>query len=158
VRSTKQFVRREAPLTGVESLVDAKLDTLHREKELLEKMTREQKREAMFGVTSRSSELWCRIVLNTLPSRTDRSSCAWSWTRSWSGTGELMLHYNIPLSRPAPPKEEKVSTNFDLCNARHDPGQILTDGQITPHQLLQSPQPMFAVIHRLQLAAAQQFR
>src|SRR5215472_1789329 len=44
----------------------------------------------MSGVTSRSFELWCRIVLNTLPSRTNRSSCAWSWTRSWSGTGELM--------------------------------------------------------------------
>src|SRR6516164_3428709 len=30
------------------------------------------------------------------------------------------VHYNIPLSRPAAPREEKVSTNFDLCNARHE--------------------------------------
>ena len=38
------------------------------------------------------------------------------------------VHYNIPLSRPAAPREEKVSTNFDLCNARHHPSQILADG------------------------------
>ena len=44
----------------------------------------------MSGVISRSFELWCRIVLNTLPSRTNRSSCASCWTRSWSRTGELM--------------------------------------------------------------------
>src|SRR6516225_7442192 len=47
-------------------------------------------KKAISGVTSRSFELWCRIVLNTLPSKTNRSSCAWSWTRSWSRTGELM--------------------------------------------------------------------
>src|SRR6516164_8696448 len=47
-------------------------------------------RKAMSGVISRSFELWCRIVLNTLPSRTNRSSCASCWTRSWSRTGELM--------------------------------------------------------------------
>src|SRR5215472_1148207 len=47
-------------------------------------------KKAISGVTSRSFELWCWIVLNTLPSRTNRSSCAWSWTRSWSRTGELM--------------------------------------------------------------------
>src|SRR5215469_3295162 len=47
-------------------------------------------KKAISGMTSRSFELWCRIVLNTLPSRTNRSCCAWSWTRSWSGTGELM--------------------------------------------------------------------
>src|SRR5487761_359855 len=33
------------------------------------------------------------------------------------------VHYNIPLSRPAAPREEKVSTNFDLCNARHESDQ-----------------------------------
>src|SRR5215469_3543788 len=47
-------------------------------------------KKAISGMTSRSFELWCRIVRNTLPWRTNRSSCAWSWTRSWSRTGALM--------------------------------------------------------------------
>ena len=34
----------------------------------------------------------------------------------------------IALSRPAASREEKVSTNFDLCNARHHPPEILADG------------------------------
>ena len=34
------------------------------------------------------------------------------------------VHYNIPLSRPSAPREEKVSTNFDLCNARHHPSPL----------------------------------
>jgi hypothetical protein len=48
----------------------------------------------------------------------------------------LYVHYNIPLSRPAASREEKVSTNFDLCNARHHPPEILADGQITAGQFL----------------------
>src|SRR5215472_18161994 len=35
------------------------------------------------------------------------------------------VHYNIPLSRPAAPREEKVSTNLDLCNARHESSQVV---------------------------------
>ena len=35
------------------------------------------------------------------------------------------VRYNIPLSRPAAPREEKVSTNFDLCNARHESAEGL---------------------------------
>src|SRR3974377_1218147 len=60
------------------------------------------------------------------------------------------VHYNIPLSRPAASREEKVSTNFDLCNARHHPGEIFGDGQITARQLLQRSQTMLSVIDRLE--------
>jgi hypothetical protein len=38
------------------------------------------------------------------------------------------VHYNIPLSRPAASREEKVSTNFDLCNARHESAQSSLPG------------------------------
>ena len=101
-------------------LVDAKLDTLHREKELLEKVAREQKQE---GDIRRDLEEFRALV-------SDRAQHA-----SFEDKQKLLrmvldkvvvkdwrvdVHYNIPLSRPAAPREEKVSTNFDLCNARHD--------------------------------------
>jgi hypothetical protein len=100
-------------------LVDAKLDTLHREKELLEKMAREQKQE---GDIRRDLEEFRALV-------SDRAQHS-----SFEDKQKLMrmvldkvvvkdwrvdVHYNIPLSRPATSREEKVSTNFDLCNARH---------------------------------------
>ena len=101
-------------------LVDAKLDTLHREKELLEKVAREQKQE---GDIRRDLEEFRALV-------SDRAQHA-----SFEDKQKLLrmvldkvvvkdwrvdVHYNIPLSRPAAPREEKVSTNFDLCNARHE--------------------------------------
>src|SRR5713101_3055672 len=85
-------------------------------------------KKAISGVTSRSFELWCRIVLNTLPSRTNRSSCAWSWTRSWSRTGELMCTTTFRFLDLPPRGKRKVSTNFDLCNARHDATQGIVSG------------------------------
>jgi hypothetical protein len=66
------------------------------------------------------------------------------------------VHYNITLSRPAASREEKVSTNFDLCNARHDPRHIFDDGQITPGQLPQHAHAALAMVDRLQLVAALQ--
>jgi site-specific DNA recombinase len=100
-------------------LVDAKLDTLHREKELLEKMAREQKQERD---VRRDLEEFRALVSN----RVQHSSFEGKQklmrmvldkvvVRDW----QVDVHYNIPLSRPAAPREEKVSTNFDLCNARH---------------------------------------
>jgi len=104
-------------------LVDAKLDTLHREKELLEKMAREQKQE---GDIQRDLEEFRALV-------SDRAQHS-----SFEDKQKLMrmvldkvvvkdwrvdVHYNIPLSRPAASREEKVSTNFDLCNARHESAQ-----------------------------------
>jgi site-specific DNA recombinase len=117
-------------------LVAAKLDTLHREKELLEKMAREQKQEgdirhdleefrALVSDRAQHSSFedkqkLLRIVLDKVV------------VRDW----RVDVHYNIPLSRPAAPGEEKVSTNFDLCNARHDTRQIFRDRQIAATQLL----------------------
>ncbi len=104
-------------------LVDAKLDTLHREKELLEKMAREQKQEgdirldleefrALVSDRAQHSSFedkqkLMRMVLDKVV------------VKDW----RVDVHYNIPLSRPAASKEEKVSTNFDLCNARHESAQ-----------------------------------
>jgi site-specific DNA recombinase len=106
-------------------LVDAKLDTLNREKELLEMMAREQKQE---GDIRRDLEEFRALV-------SDRAQHS-----SFEDKQKLMrmvldkvvvkdwrvdVYYNIPLSRPAASREEKVSTNFDLCNARHESAQGL---------------------------------
>ena len=138
-------------------LVDAKLDTLHREKELLEKMAREQKQE---GDVRRDLEE-CRALVSD---RVQHSSFEDKQklmrmvldkvvVKDW----RVDVHYNIPLSRPAASREEKVSTNFDLCNARHDPPEIFRDGQITAHQFLQSSYAVLAVIDRVELVQVQQF-
>jgi len=103
-------------------LVDAKLDTLHREKALLEKMAREQKQE---GEIQRDLEVFRALVAD----RAQHSSFEDKQklmrmvldkvvVKDW----RVDVHYNITLSRPAASREEKVSTNFDLCNARHESG------------------------------------
>src|SRR5215510_11761239 len=71
-------------------------------------------KKAISGVTSRSFELWCRTVLNTLPSRTNRSSCAWSWTRSWSRTGELMCTTTFCFL-DLPPRGKKKCQPISIC-------------------------------------------
>src|SRR5260370_34739517 len=71
-------------------------------------------KKVMSGVTSRSVELWCRIVFNTLPSRTNRSSCAWSWTRSWSRTGELMCTTTFRFL-DLPPRGKKKCQPISIC-------------------------------------------
>src|SRR5216683_6625729 len=71
-------------------------------------------KKAISGVTSRSFELWCRIVLNTLPSRTNRSSCAWSWTRSWSRTGELMCTTTFRIL-DLPPRGKRKCQPISIC-------------------------------------------
>jgi site-specific DNA recombinase len=136
-------------------LVDAKLDTLHREKEFLEKMAREQKQE---GDIRRDLEEFRALV-------SDRAQHS-----SFEDKQKLMrivldkvvvkdwrvdVHYNIPLSRPAASREEKVSTNFDLCNARHHPRQILADRHITARQLPQRAQAPFSVVDRGERTIAQ---
>jgi site-specific DNA recombinase len=119
-------------------LVDAKLDTLHREKELLEKMAREQKQE---GDVRRDLEEFRALVSGRVQhssfedkQKLMRMVLDKVVVKDW----RVDVHYNIPLSRPAAPREEKVSTNLDLCNARHDSRQIFCDGQITAHQLFQA--------------------
>jgi site-specific DNA recombinase len=138
-------------------LVDAKLDTLHREKELLEKMAREQKQE---GDVRRDLEEFRALVSDRVQhssfedkQKLMRMVLDKVVVKDW----RVDVHYNIPLSRPAASREEKVSTNFDLCNARHDPPDIFGDRQITARQLLQCPDATLSVIDRFEIIEAQQF-
>ena len=138
-------------------LVGAKLDTLHREKELLEKIAGEQKQE---GDIRRDLEEFRALVSDRVQhssfedkQKLMRMVLDKVVVKDW----RVDVHYNIPLSRPAAPREEKVSTNFDLCNARHHSSEIFADGQITPRQFLQRPDAMLPVIDRTKKIRAQQF-
>ena len=99
-------------------LVDSKLETLNREKELLEKMAREQRQE---GDARGDLEEFAVLV----SSRLQHFSFEGKWkllrmvldkvvVKDW----RVDVHYKIPLPRPSHPVEQKVSTNFDLCCAR----------------------------------------
>jgi len=99
-------------------LVDAKLDTLRREKELLEKMAREQNQGSD---VRRNLERFAALVLGRLQhfsfgekQKLLRTVLDKVVVKDW----RVDVHYNIPLPRPSHPIEQGVSTNFDLCCER----------------------------------------
>jgi hypothetical protein len=100
--------------------VDAKLDTLKREKELLEKMAAEQRQK---GDVRRDLQGFAALVSSHLQhfsfeekQKLLRMVLAKVVVKDW----RVEVHYNIPLPRPSHPMEQGVSTNFDLCCARQD--------------------------------------
>jgi site-specific DNA recombinase len=101
-------------------LVDAKLDTLKREKELLEKMAAEQRQE---GDVRGDLQGFAALVSSHLQhfsfeekQKLLRMVLAKVVVKDW----RVEVHYNIPLPRPSHPIEQGVSTNFDLCYARQN--------------------------------------
>ena len=99
-------------------VVDAKLDTLSREKELLEKMAREQNQESD---VRRDLEGFAALVMSRLQrfsfgekQKLLRTVLDKVVVKDW----RVDVHYNIPLPRPSHPIEQGVSTNFDLCCER----------------------------------------
>ena len=102
-------------------LVDAKLDTLRREKDLLEKMAGEQKQE---GDIRGDLDEFAALVSGRLQhfsfgekQKLLRTVLDKVVVKDW----RVDVHYNIPLSRPSRPSrplERGVSTNFDLCCER----------------------------------------
>ena len=99
-------------------LVDTKLDTLNREKGLLEKIAGEQRQE---GDVRRDLQEFAVQVSSRLQhfsfeekQKLLRMVLAKVVVTDW----RVDVHYNIPLPRPSHPMEQGVSTNFDLCCAR----------------------------------------
>jgi site-specific DNA recombinase len=105
-------------------LVDTKLDALRREKDLLEKMAREQKQED--DVRGDLDE-FATLVSGRLQhfsfgekQKLLRTVLDKVVVKDW----RVDVHYNIPLSRSSLPIEHGVSTNFDLCCERRVDRQI----------------------------------
>ena len=156
-RKTRRLMRSLGPATTLNDRPKSAYLEVFRVDKLLEKKAREQKQE---GDIRRDLEEFRALV-------SDRAQHS-----SFEDKQKLMrmvldkvvvkdwrvdVHYNIPLSRSAAPREEKVSTNFDLCNARHDSREIFSDGQIAARQLLQRSQAVLSVIDRLDPVHIQQF-
>jgi site-specific DNA recombinase len=113
-----------AELQKRERLVDAKLDALRREQDLLEKMAREQKQE---GDVRGDLDQFAALVSNRLQhfsfgekQKLLRTVLDKVVVKDW----RVDVHYNIPLSRPSGPIEHGVSTNFDLCCERRTGGRF----------------------------------
>ena len=64
-------------------LVDAKLETLRREKDVLTTLADEQQKQTDLKRRWRSSRPSCLTISSTYPLRTNRNSCDWFWTRWW---------------------------------------------------------------------------
>jgi site-specific DNA recombinase len=99
-------------------LVEVKLNTLNREKELLEKMALEQRQE---GDVRGDLEEFAALIANRLQhfsfedkQRLLRMVLDKVVIKDW----RVDVHYTIPLPRPSEPAQQKVSTNFDLCRTR----------------------------------------
>jgi site-specific DNA recombinase len=97
-------------------LVDAKLDALSREKDLLEKIAREQKQE---GNVRGDLEEFAALVSSRLQhfsfgekQKLLRTVLDKVVVKDW----RVDVHYNIPLPRRSHPTEQGVSTNYDLCS------------------------------------------
>jgi site-specific DNA recombinase len=115
-------------------LVDAKLDTLNREKDLLEKTAREQKKE---GDVRRDLGEFAALVSGRLQKfsfaekqELIRMVLDKVVVKDW----RVEVHYNIPLPRSSPPMEKGLSTNFDLCCERRNDWQLQASRrQMGPH-------------------------
>ena len=99
-------------------LVEVKLNTLNREKELLEKMALEQRQE---GDVRGDLEGFAALIANRLQhfsfedkQRLLRMVLDKVVIKDW----RVDVHYTIPLPRSSQPAQQKVSTNFDLCRTR----------------------------------------
>ena len=123
-----------AELQNRRRLVEAKLSTLHREKELLEKAAQEQRQE---GDMRGDLEDFVALVSNRLQhiSFEDKQKLLRMVLDKVVVTDwRVEVHYNIPLSRPAAPMTQKVSTNFDLCCARQRLSRFSPRGPGVPHR------------------------
>jgi len=117
-------------------LIDSKMETLNREKQLLERTAKEQKTEAdikdnlnefaslirrnLKHISFENKQKLLRMVLDKV------------MVKDWRGE----VDYKIPLPEPTPKQEPKVSTKLDLCltrsygvviqrNAKYGSGQIV---------------------------------
>jgi len=99
-------------------LVDSKLDTLNREKELLEKMTAEQRHEGDVRANLQEFAAMVSSHLHDFSFEEKQKLLRMVLDKVVVKDWRVDVHYNIPLPRPSHPTEQGVSTNFDLCCAR----------------------------------------
>jgi site-specific DNA recombinase len=100
-------------------LVNSKLDMLNREQELLQKMAAEQKKEIDIKASLGEFAALVSSSLKRISFENKQKLLRMVLDKVVVNEWKVDVHYNIPLLKPTPTSEQKVSTKFDLrstCN------------------------------------------
>ena len=95
-------------------LVNSKLEMLNREQELLRKMAAEQKKETDIKASLAEFAALVSTSLKRISFENKQKLLRMVLDRVVVNDWKVDVHYNIPLPKPAPTPEQKVSTKFDL--------------------------------------------
>jgi site-specific DNA recombinase len=103
-----------AELQKRRQLVNAKLDMLNREQELMRQMTAEQKREIDIKASLGEFAALVSSSLKRISLENKQKLLRMVLDKVVVNEWKVDVHYNIPLPKPTPTPEQKVSTKFDL--------------------------------------------
>src|SRR2546427_1636909 len=95
-------------------LVNSKLEMLNREQELLRKMAAEQKKETDIKASLEEFAVVVSSSLKRISFENKQKLLRMVLDKVVVNDWRVDVHYNIPLPRPTPTLEQKVSTKFDL--------------------------------------------
>jgi site-specific DNA recombinase len=95
-------------------LVNTKLETLNREREILGKIAAEQEREADIRASLQEYSALVSSNLKHISFENKQKLVRMVLDKVVVKDWRVDMHYNIPLPKPTPPPEPKVSTKFDL--------------------------------------------
>src|SRR6266516_4189413 len=95
-------------------LVNSKLEMLNREQELLRKMAAEQKKETDIKASLAECAALVSTSLKRISFENKQKLLRMVLDRVVVNDWKVDVHYNIPLPKPAPTPDQKVSTKFDL--------------------------------------------
>src|SRR5213592_2745070 len=95
-------------------LVNSKLEMLNREQELLRKMTAEKKKETDIKASLEEFAALVSSSLKRISFENKQKLLRMVLDKIVVNDWKVDVHYNIPLPKPTPPPERKVSTKFDL--------------------------------------------
>jgi site-specific DNA recombinase len=95
-------------------LVNSKLEVLNREQELLRKMAAEKKKETDIKASLGEFAALVSTNLKRISFENKQKLLRMVLDKVVVNEWRVDVHYNIPLPKPAPTPEQKVSTKFDL--------------------------------------------
>ena len=94
--------------------MNSKLEMLNREQELLRKMTAEKKKETDIKASLEEFAALVSSSLKRISFENKQKLLRMVLDKIVVNDWKVDVHYNIPLPKPTPPPERKVSTKFDL--------------------------------------------
>ena len=95
-------------------LVNSKIEMLNREQELLRKMAADKKKETDIKASLQEFAALVSSSLNRISFENKQKLLRMVLDKVVVNDWKVDVYYNIPLPRPTPTPEQKVSTKFDL--------------------------------------------